>query len=78
MLIQIVRSTVAAIDGAPRIVDPGDVIDVEPSIAYALIATGRATPPETIPEGGILQTPEDALVIETRTGPRRPRKNQEA
>lgn len=61
MLIQILRSTVAMIGDTPRIVDPGDVIDVTPDIAASLIAAGRALPLGGVIGPGGLQTPEDAL-----------------
>jgi hypothetical protein len=63
MLIQIVRSTVAAVVGErPRAVDPGEVVEVERLVAAQLIGLGKAiaVTPET-PAGGIVQTPEDAL-----------------
>lgn len=77
MLIRVVRSTVAAVVGeSPRAVDPGEVVEVERMVAAQLIGLGKAVAvaPETS-AGGIVQTPEDAL-IEMEIRPARSRRGK--
>lgn len=64
MLIQIVRSTlVTPIGELLRPVDAGEVVAVEQMIGLQLVQMGKAIalPDGGSAQGGIIQTPEDAL-----------------
>jgi len=78
MLIRILRSTVAVpVGNGPQAVDPGQVIEVDAMQGAQLIALRKAVAVDSSPVGGMIQTPEDALIpVEIRSGVKSPRKGK--